>query len=258
MDFENVYKNQWNRRSASQLELCSVTVNFYHLLKSAQTLRKPKTMADTKNNLLLLLQKPREPLFTLRNGGQAVFDLPDTFFTDRYRPIGSQISTRFGEQATVTNKVTLAPLTETPNLDFAANLNRTGGFSLFNETHKAMAGKLTDIFMAQPDVPSLLSTAAYVRDRVNLYMFQYSLSVAMQHRADTKDLTLPSVVNSFPDQFMDPSTFPRAKEEFSVVPQDSLQKVTIPMEFTSSGRDIEQRMAYFREGLFHYCLVYVL
>lgn len=203
-------------------------------------------MADDKNNLLLLFQKPREPLFTPRNGGQTGFDVPESFFTDRYRPIGTTLSTRFGEN--VTSKVTLRPLATPPNLDFASNLNRTGGFSLFNQTHKEMAGQLTKLFMDQPDATSLLSMAAYIKDRVNVYLFQYALSVAVQHRDDTKDITLPSIVNMFPDQFIDPSAFPQAREEASLVGQGDRQFIRIPLEFTSNEKDIEQRLAYFREG----------
>lgn len=164
-------------------------------------------MANDKNNLLLLFQKPREPLFTPRDDGKTGFDMPENFFTDRYRPIGSDISTRFG--ADVGTKITLQPLATTPNLDFTSSLSRTGGFSLFNESHKKMAGELTQIFMNQQDATSLLSTAAYIKDRVNVYLFQYALAVAIQHRADTKDIALPSIITTFPDQFVDPSAFPQ-------------------------------------------------
>lgn len=218
----------------------------YFLINESTVISVLKKMADDKNNLLLLFQKPREPLFTPRNGGQSGFDVPENFFTDRYRPIGTSLSTRFGEN--VTNKVALRPLATIPNLDFTSNLNRTGGFSLFNESHKGMAGELTKIFMDQPDATSLLSVAAYIKDRVNIYLFQYALSVAVQHRADTKDLTLPSIVNMFPDQFIDPSAFPSAREEASIVAQGDRQFIRIPMEFTSNEREIEQRLAYFREG----------
>lgn len=209
-------------------------------------LKSTEEMANDRSNLLLLFQKIREPLFTPRNGGQTAFDVPEAFFTDRYRPIGSDLTTRFGEN--VTSKVTLRPLTTVPNLDFAANINRTGGFSLFSQSHKTSAGELTKLFMDQPDAASLLSTAAYIKDRVNITMFQYALSVAIQHRADTRDITLPSIVNLFPDQFIDPSAFPAAREEGSIVSQGDRQFIRIPMEFTSSDREIEQRMAYFREG----------
>ncbi len=207
-------------------------------------------MATDNDNLLLLFQKPREPIFTPRNGGRTGFDVPSNFFTDRYRPIGTDIATRFG--ANVTNKVALQPLATTPNLDFAANLNRTGGFSLFVQTHKNMAGQLTNIFMEQPNAASLLSVAAYIKDRVNVHLFQYALSVAIQHRTDTRDITLPSIVNMFPDQFVDPSAFPAAREEGALVSQGDRQFIRIPMEFTSSEKEIEQRMAYFREGLLQY------
>lgn len=205
-------------------------------------------MANDKNNLLLLFQKPREPLFTARDNGKTAFDVPANFFTDRYRPIGMNIPARFGE--TVTNKVALKPLATLPNLDFLSSLSRTGGFSLFNPTHKQFSGQLIKILMDQPDASTLLSAAAYIKDRVNVYLFQYALSVAVQHRRDTNNIITPSIVNLFPDQFIDPSAFPQAREEGASVTQENRQFIQIPLDFTASEKEIEQRMAYFREGIF--------
>lgn len=204
-------------------------------------------MADEKKNLLLLFQKPTEPLFTRKDDGKTAFDVPEEFYTDRYRPLGDELSTRFGEDAT--NKVVLKPLTTFPDLSFASVLSKDGGFSLFNQVHKEMAGKLMKIFIDQPDAATLLSVAAYAKDRVNAYMFQYALSVAVQHRADTKDMTLPSIVTMFPDNFVDPSAFPKAREEATLVPEENRQHINIPMEFTSNDKEIEQKLAYFREGM---------
>lgn len=203
-------------------------------------------MAD-KKNLLLLFQKPTEPLFTRKDDGKTAFDVPEAFYTDRYRPLGDELSTRFGEDAT--NKVVLKPLTSFPDLAFASTLSKDGGFSLFNQTHKDMAGKLMQIFIDQPDPATLLSVAAYVKDRVNAYLFQYSLSVAIQNRKDTNDITLPSIVTMFPDNFVDPSAFPKAREEGTLVAEENRQHINIPMEFTSNEKEIEQKLAYFREGM---------
>lgn len=67
--------------------------------------------------------------------------------------------------------------------------------------------------MLQVDVKLLMSVALYCKDRVNAYMFQYALAVAISHRPDTVDMNVPSVVNLFPDQFLDPGVFPRLREE---------------------------------------------
>lgn len=206
-------------------------------------------MAADKNNLLLLFQKPTEPFFTVKDDGKTAFDVPEAFYTDRYRPLGDVLSTRFGDD--VTNKVVLKPLTSFPDLSFTSTLSKDGGFSLFNQTHKDMAGKLMKIFIDQPDPETLLSVAAYAKDRVNAYLFQYSLSVAVQHRKDTNDITLPSIVTMFPDNFVDPSAFPKAREEGALVAEGSRQHINIPMEFTSNEKEIEQKLAYFREGMKH-------
>lgn len=203
-------------------------------------------MRSTKNNLLLLFQKPNEPLFTDKDNGKTVIEVPEEYYTDRYRPLGSELSIRFGEDAT--NKVTLKPLKSFPDLSFTSTLSKDGVFSLFNQAHKTMAGELIQIFMDQPDSDTLLSCAAYCKDRVNVDLYQYSLSVAVQHREDTKNLTLPSIVTTFPDKFVDPSAFPKAREEASLVSQDSRQNIKIPLEFTSSEKEIEQKLAFFREG----------
>lgn len=143
----------------------------------------------------------------------------------------------------------MKPLSTLPDLSFVSSLGRDNGFSLFNEEHKNMASKLMQIFMEQPDAASLLSIAAYVRDRVNIYLFQYALSVAVQHRKDTKDLVLPSIVNQFPDQFVDPTVFPKAREEAAIVSQENREVINIPLQYTASEKELEQRMAYFREGM---------
>lgn len=203
-------------------------------------------MADNRNDLLLLFQKPTEPLFTPKDDGKTSIDIPSEFYTDRYRPIGDTLSTRFGDEAT--NKVVLKPLKTYPDLSFASTLSKNGGFSLFNQTHKDMAGKLIQILIDTP-LADLISVAGYIRDRVNAYLFQYAFSVAMQHRKDTSDMQLPSIVTMFPDNFVDPSAFSKAREEGAIVAAENRQHINIPMEFTSNEKEIEQKLAYFREGM---------
>lgn len=202
-------------------------------------------MSDPKSNLLLLFQKPLEPVFTVKDNGKTAFELPQDYYTDRYKPIGSELSTRFGDD--IEKRVSLATVA-LPDLSFTKSLKKTVGFSLFNQSHKEMAAQLTKIFMDAPDAAALLSTAAYVKDRVNVYLFQYSLSVALTHRPDTGDIDLPSIVQTFPDQFVDPSAFPQAREELALVSQENRMNIDIPLNFTATDREVEQRMAYFREG----------
>lgn len=70
-------------------------------------------------------------------------------------------------------------------------------------------------------IEDLQSLAVYARERVNPYLFQYALSVAILHRSDTSDLPIPSYIFAFPDKFIDSSVFIRAREEVEIVDNDS-------------------------------------
>lgn len=71
----------------------------------------------------------------------------------------------------------------------------------------------------------LQSVAVYARDRVNPYLFNYALSVAILHRTDTKDLDIPPFIQSFPDKYLDSKVFNRAREEATVVSDGSRVKL---------------------------------
>lgn len=128
-----------------------------------------RSQADPKQDLSLLFQRPFEPLFTKRDKGKVSFELPMEYFTDRYQSIGTELSSRFGED--VERTVQLAQVT-LPNLDFAAGVRIRGPFSLFNKKHQEIAGQLIKILIETPDTASCLSTSAYIKDRVNPYLFQ--------------------------------------------------------------------------------------
>lgn len=168
-------------------------------------------------DLLVLFQRAFEPSFFPKDGGKTSISLPANFYTERYKNIGQDLQTRFGEETT--NTINVAQ-TKTPDLSFCSPIKRDGSFSLFIDLHQKIAGQLITIFMNQPDIKSLFAVAAYCRDRLNPYLFQYAYSVAIQHRKDTKNLSIPSVVQTFPDQFVDPKAFPRLGEE-GRLPQDS-------------------------------------
>lgn len=102
-------------------------------------------MAD-KNNLLRLFDRPREPVFVPKGEGDGVlFDVPSNFLTDRYKDIGSEISTRFGssERVRVNGNVRL------PDLKNITKLGRDENFSLWIPAHRACAMALVDILMGE-------------------------------------------------------------------------------------------------------------
>ncbi|XP_055551442.1 phenoloxidase 2 [Wyeomyia smithii] len=210
-----------------------------------------------KKNLLLLYDRPREPIFMGK--GKAIFDLPDNYLTDRYRPIGPEIQNRFGDQAEERIPVRSIAL---PDLRIPMSLGRQEQFSLFIPRHRKIAARLIDIFMGMRNIDDLQSCAVFARDRINPYLFNYAFSVALLHRKDTKDLDLPSIVEVFPDKYVDSKVFEQVREEATVVPEGMRMPIVIPKDFTASDLDEEHRLWYFREDIgvnlhhWHWHLVY--
>ncbi|KAK4878034.1 hypothetical protein RN001_010540 [Aquatica leii] len=215
-------------------------------------------MAD-KNNLLLLLQNPTEPSFMPKGEAKAVFDIPPEYLINRYKDVGVQLFDRFGEEAAERIPVKQIAL---PDLKRILKLKRRDNFSLFIPAHRDISKQLIDIFMGMRDVDDLQSMAVYARDRVNPYLFNYALSVALLHRPDTQGLNLPSFMQSFPDKFIDTQVLNQAREEANIVPTGSRTPIEIPMDFTASNLEEEHRLAYFREDVglnlhhWHWHLVY--
>lgn len=213
-------------------------------------------MAD-KRNLLLLFDHPTEPVFADKR--QTVFDLPDTFLTDRYLPIGNEVQNRFGEKA-----VKRVPVRDIsiPDLRIPMSLGRNEQFSLFLPRHRKIAGRLIDIFLKMRSIDDLQSVAVYAHDRVNPLLFNYALSVALLHRPDTRDLDVPSFAQSFPDRFVDSQIFREIREETNVVDTGNRVPITIPRDYTASDLDPEHRLWYFREDMginlhhWHWHLIY--
>uniref|UniRef100_A0A240PM30 Tyrosinase copper-binding domain-containing protein n=1 Tax=Anopheles epiroticus TaxID=199890 RepID=A0A240PM30_9DIPT len=217
-------------------------------------------MADLTQKFHGLLQHPLEPLFLPKNDGKLYYDLPERFLTTRYRPIGQNLANRFGPNSPnfsqVSNDtgvqptvVTIRDLDELPDLAFASWIKRRDAFSLFNAEHRKAAGKLIKLFMNQPSAERLLDVAAYTRDRLNGPLFQYALSVVLLHRPDTKNVPVPSMLHLFPDQFIDPATNARMMEETTIVLDENRMAINMPMNYTATDEEPEQRMAFFREDI---------
>ncbi|CAG9811779.1 unnamed protein product [Chironomus riparius] len=215
-------------------------------------------MAD-KKNLLLLFDRPGEPVFTPKGKDNVVFQVPDKFLEEKYQNIGSDIQSRFGDEADVTIQVRDTAL---PNITVPAQLDKSDNFSLFIPRHKKLAAALIDVFMKAKDIDQLQSYAVYARDRVNSQLFNYALSVVLLHRPDTKDLDLPIFIESFPSKFIDSRSFGMARQEANVVKQGNRRPITVPRDYTASDLEPEHRLWYFREDLginvhhWHWHLVY--
>ncbi|XP_044761569.1 phenoloxidase 1 [Coccinella septempunctata] len=215
--------------------------------------------SGTKKHISLLFERPQEPVFVAKGDGKVVFDIPNNYLADRYKPIGVQLASRFGEDAG--ERVAVKQIS-IPNLGDILDLPRHSNFSLFVPKHRRLAGKLINIFLGVRSVDDLLSVAVYCRDRVNPYLFNYCLSVALLHRPDTQDVDIPSFIRSFPDKFVDSQVFVRAREEAAIVPEGSRTPIEIPKDYTASNLEEEHRLAYFREDIginlhhWHWHLVY--
>lgn len=218
-------------------------------------------MSVDKRKLSLLFDRPTEPVFMQKGEEKAVYQVPDNFLTDRYRSMASALSNRFSLDAGESIPVKNISIPH-QQLSLPMELGRQEVFSLFIPKHRTMAARLIDMFLQMRDTDDLQSIAVYCRDRINPYLFNYSLSVALLHRPDTKGVNLPSFVESFPDKFMDPKVFQKARETAVVVPTGSRMPITIPKDYTASDLDEEHRVAYFREDLginlhhWHWHLVY--
>lgn len=173
-------------------------------------------MASNNTKFHGLLQRPYEPMFLPKSNGQVYFDLPDNYLTDRYRPLGQSLQSRFGSN--VQTRIPVQNISA-PDITFAQAIPRRGGFSVFNQRHRQAAGRLIELFQNQSDADTLCAVAAYCRDRLNGPLFQYALSVALQHRSDTANIPVPSFLELFPDRFIEASTFPQLQEEGRIVNQ---------------------------------------
>nr|BAM76811.1 prophenoloxidase 1 [Mythimna separata] len=216
-------------------------------------------MSDAKKNLLLFFERPTEPCFMQKGEDKAVFEIPEHYYPDKYKAVTTTIANRFGDDAGRTIPVRNIAL---PNLNLPMELPYNEQFSLFIPKHRTMAGKLIDIFMNMRDVEDLQSVCSFCQLRINPYMFNYCLSVAILHRPDTKGINIPTFAETFPDKFMDPKVFRKAREVSNVVTSGNRLPVTIPVNYTASDTEPEQRVAYFREDIginlhhWHWHLVY--
>ncbi|CAG9765318.1 unnamed protein product [Ceutorhynchus assimilis] len=216
-------------------------------------------MSFNNRDLLLLFDRPKEPIFIPKGPKQTVFGVPPHYLTDKYRPFGSSVVNRFGDDGKEFIKVKAVA---TPQLGEILELKRDDNFSLFLAKHRNLAGKLLEIFIKAKNPEDLLSISLYARDRVNPYLFNYALSVALLHREDTQNLDLPSVLRFFPDKFIDSRAFANIREDSVVVPEDDRLPIEIPKDYTASDLEDEHRLAYFREDIglnlhhWHWHLVY--
>lgn len=98
-----------------------------------------------KENLLLLFERPQEPVFIEKGSNKAVFDVPSKYLPDRFKMIGSEVQNHFSESSEERIPVHEYPI---PDLSLPLSLGRHEQFSLFIPRHRRLAAKLIDTFMS--------------------------------------------------------------------------------------------------------------
>lgn len=100
-------------------------------------------MAD-KKNLLLLFERPQEPVFVEKGPKNSVFEVPNNFLPERFRDIGDEVQTRFSERAQ--EIIPVRSDIEIPDLTLPLTLGRHEQFSLFIPRHRKLAAQVIDVF----------------------------------------------------------------------------------------------------------------
>lgn len=211
-------------------------------------------------DLVLMFDRPQEPIFMPKgHGGNIAFDVPADLLDNRINSEAGLVN-RLGA-ADADEHISVGSIA-IPDLSIPQLITRDQNFSLFVPLHRRAAARLIEIFMGMRNVGDLVSMCTACRERVNPYLFNYALSVAILHRPDTRNLQVPPLFEAFPDKFVDGAIFNKARQETEIYQSGSRQPLEIPMDYTASDLDIEHRLAYFREDLginlhhWHWHLVY--
>lgn len=105
-------------------------------------------MAANKRNLLLLFERPMEPVFMKKGKNNATFNVPSDLLSDRYKgkpELLERFSEEAGEVIPVPSKVSISEA----DWKVPMSLDRDEPFSLFIPHHSDIADHLIDIFMGK-------------------------------------------------------------------------------------------------------------
>lgn len=209
-------------------------------------------MLNSRDAIPYLFDRIAEPLFYRDN---VFFDWPDELLTEPQREIKKNIKKKY--ENLIKKKVQVKPVArdDLPDLSKIEKLKRYDRFSTFNRTHLIYANQLIEILMNLPDVDKFLSVCFYARDRVNINLFVYAVSIAILHRADTKGVKILSNVQVFPHLYINSTVFPLLLEQLHIQKySERTQKILRESDIVSNGPtasdlDIEHRLAYWREDV---------
>ncbi|PSN36663.1 Hemocyanin B chain [Blattella germanica] len=123
-------------------------------------------------------------------------------------------------------------------------LQRDGIFSLFNTRHRQQMITIFETLYGALDWDTFFRTAVWARDIVNPRQFLYAFSVAVLHRDDCRGIKLPPQYEITPHVFLTTDVVRKAYQA-----KMTRRPTVIPMKFTGSVNNPEQRVAYFGEDI---------
>jgi len=104
-------------------------------------------MVDNKSALLLLFDRPKEPIFKEKGEDKVILDVPKNFISERFQSVETEVVSRFGDDDS--QHYGVQAISRLPDLKFADKLGRDKPFSLWIPLHSRVAGKLIEIFMGK-------------------------------------------------------------------------------------------------------------
>lgn len=219
-----------------------------------------------KEALCLLFDRPKEPVFHGKGDDGVIFDIPTSFIAKRFQSVSNAIASRMKRSNNPKMEIHVNENLQLPDIrQFIDELPRDKSFSLWIPRHSKIAEKMIRLFIAQSSIENLLAVASFVRDEVNTELFNYSLSVALLHREDTRSIKIPSLVETFPYKFLHPLVVRQARESLSILPKEFRAPIAAAVDspnYNNKSGDVEQKLWYFREDIgvnlhhWHWHLVY--
>nr|ACM41728.1 pro-phenoloxidase 2 [Diabolocatantops pinguis] len=210
-------------------------------------------------SLLYFYDRPKEPVFFPKGNNDVIFQIPEDYLSSRSKSIVNELPSRFER---VKEEIQIRKI-ELPDLSEPMGLGKRENFSGFIPYHRKLAARVIEVLMGMRTTEDLRSAVAYCRENLNPLLFIYSLSVAMLHRPDTRNVNIPPLSETFPDKFIGGGLLNRAREEANIFQTDGTRvPLRLPLDYTASDVEEEHRVAYFREDLginlhhWHWHLVY--
>ena len=156
--------------------------------------------------------------------------------------------------STMIETPTATPSVKYPSTDIVGKLPKDQLFSWFNEQHMKEAETIYNFLISLPSFDDFWTAADYFKKVLNGGVYLYALSVALKHRADTRDLSLPPMWQINPFSFFHSAKIHRALDQLRArasgatpIPSTDINKATLFT--TGTTRDPEHKLAWWREDV---------